>query len=602
MRQLFRWMLLIFLMTFLPFPCTGSIYPYLPIHIEDNHSGSFYWLARNLNRAEKYQLILFDRHSDSTAVFNSDFIRKTLNGHMGLGEDNAYFTSWRKKGIIQSFNWIEPLLPYPIRQVIWVPADRLVPNELLSKKEEISRNINAHVSVVPRASGDLSGIFTINDFAGRKEILSFDNPVIVSIDLDYFADMPANEAELKFAEMLDYVLRIKQLRAITVSISRSYLKSDEQADFLLYIALKHFTRIINSKIYFEPFASNGTDRSELAKSFYKKNARAPAYDLQKASSQMISLILQNPSRYIVSYDLKKWERLLDLWSRTHRQPELVLSSKDGIVPIHECNYFHDKDEFAISATMPFEKEKNYRITWKTVSAEEKSYNILGKNHGFAEKAPAFMVFKEISLNHLQDKITIHSDQLNSRFDAQTGFGTIRLFAEILFNNERYRTKMVCISKFANTGYTGRLTEIFNLPYVLGSGFLNVDGLYGADAHYGADCLNFIIYGRRRLGFPIPYLNENNLRQHLAKIADVLSFKNGIAYSDLGMVVLDAQTLQDGVLLHFNTHIAALYQDNEPMNILNDCDLVIHQLENKPEIIELRKLKQSQQPFMLMKFR
>jgi hypothetical protein len=575
--------------------------PILPVYIEGNHAGSFYWLARNLDWTQKYHLVLFDHHSDATALFNSDFIRETLNNRNGSKKDNVCFTSWKKEGIIQCFNWIEPLLPHPIHKVTWVPDGRLTSAELIAKKEDVIKNINEHISVAPRSSGDLSNIYTINDFATQKGILNFNDPVIVTIDLDYFVDTPNEEIEPQFADILDYVLHIKQLKAITVSISRPYLKSDEQADLLLSVALKYFSQVINSKIYFEPFISYGPDRSELAKAYYKKHLPVPSYDVRKASSRLISLILQNPSRYVVSDGQKRWKGILDLWLKNYKQPELVLSDKDGIVPIQPCNYFDYRDDFTISVNVPFEHSEDFGITWKAVSFMEKSYNILGKG-GFAENAPAFVVFKEISLNGLQNKCTIRSDQLNNLFDDRTGFGTIRLFAEIMRNGTYYRTKMICISKYVNTGYTGKLTEIFNLPYVLGSGFLNVDGLSGADAHYGADCLNFIIYGQRRLGSSIPYLNDNNLRQYLIKVDDVLYFKDGIAYNDRGKVVIDAQSIDDGLLLHFGTHIAALYQDNEPRNILNDDDLVIHQLENKPEIIELKKLKQSKSPFMLMKFR
>ena len=135
-----------------------------------------------------------------------------------------------------------------------------------------------------------------------------------------------------------------------------------------------------------------------------------------------------------------------------------------------------------------------------------------------------------------------------------------------------------------------------------SGIININGLSGADAHYGADCLNFIIYGRRRLGFTIPYLNDNNLRQYLTKVDDVLYFKDGIAYNNRGKVKIDAQSIKDGLLLHFGTHIATLYEANEPLDILNDDDLVIHQLENKPEIIKIKDLRQTKQPFLLMKFK
>jgi hypothetical protein len=37
-----------------------------PIYIEDNHAGSFYWLAENLDLEEPVTLLHFDAHSDAS--------------------------------------------------------------------------------------------------------------------------------------------------------------------------------------------------------------------------------------------------------------------------------------------------------------------------------------------------------------------------------------------------------------------------------------------------------------------------------------------------------------------------------------------------------
>jgi len=50
----------------------------LPIYIEDNHAGTFYWLAQNIDLDQSYTLILFDAHSDASGIFDSDKIRYAL--------------------------------------------------------------------------------------------------------------------------------------------------------------------------------------------------------------------------------------------------------------------------------------------------------------------------------------------------------------------------------------------------------------------------------------------------------------------------------------------------------------------------------------------
>ena len=47
----------------------------LPIYIEDNHAGTFYWLAQNIDLDQSYTLVLFDAHSDASGIFDSDKIR-----------------------------------------------------------------------------------------------------------------------------------------------------------------------------------------------------------------------------------------------------------------------------------------------------------------------------------------------------------------------------------------------------------------------------------------------------------------------------------------------------------------------------------------------
>src|ERR1043166_3864290 len=51
---------------------------HLPIYIEDNHAGTFYWLAENIDLDQSYTLILFDAHSDASGIFDSDKIRDSL--------------------------------------------------------------------------------------------------------------------------------------------------------------------------------------------------------------------------------------------------------------------------------------------------------------------------------------------------------------------------------------------------------------------------------------------------------------------------------------------------------------------------------------------
>src|SRR5262249_27724707 len=91
----------------------------LPIYIEDNHAGMFYWLAQNIDFDQPYTLLLFDAHSDASGIFDSDKIRYALRNVASTQDRQKLLNRWRGKGAVQCFNWIEPLMPAPIEKVIW---------------------------------------------------------------------------------------------------------------------------------------------------------------------------------------------------------------------------------------------------------------------------------------------------------------------------------------------------------------------------------------------------------------------------------------------------------------------------------------------------
>src|SRR5205085_4357146 len=56
-----RWMGVVLFVTASRWAAAGPIA--LPIYMEDNHAGSFYWLARQLDLDEEYTLVHFDAHT-----------------------------------------------------------------------------------------------------------------------------------------------------------------------------------------------------------------------------------------------------------------------------------------------------------------------------------------------------------------------------------------------------------------------------------------------------------------------------------------------------------------------------------------------------------
>ena len=68
----------------------------LPIYIEDNHAGTFYWLAQNIDRDQRYTLVLFDAHSDASGIFDSDKLRDAVRNVASTHDRQKLLDRWRE--------------------------------------------------------------------------------------------------------------------------------------------------------------------------------------------------------------------------------------------------------------------------------------------------------------------------------------------------------------------------------------------------------------------------------------------------------------------------------------------------------------------------
>ena len=209
----------------------------LPIYIEDNHAGTFYWLTQNIDLDQPYTLILFDAHSDASGIFDSDKIRNALRNVASNEARQELLDRWRSKGAVQCFNWIEPLMPAPIEKVIWVPAEKLSASQIREHQQNATALLDGHLEAAPRKSGSLQDAYVVSDFEHLEKQLDPKQQLIVTIDLDYFAGLAAPEQEQAFARIWNFVIERPNLCAITFAISRPYLNSEHDADRLLKLAL-----------------------------------------------------------------------------------------------------------------------------------------------------------------------------------------------------------------------------------------------------------------------------------------------------------------------------------------------------------------------------
>jgi len=248
----------------------------LPIYIEDNHAGTFYWLAQKLDLDQPCTLILFDAHSDASGIFDSDNIRNALRNVASSRDRQALLAHWRSNGTVQCFNWIEPLMPAPIARVIWVPAGEFSTSEVDKRKQEATALLDGHLEAAPRKSGSLRESYVVSDFHNLDKHINPNQPLVVTIDLDYFAGLSATEQEIAFARIWNFVIERPNLRAITFAISRPYLKDEDEAYRLLELTLTAVISLPTAQVEFEPFQTVANDHSNLAKELMINGVRSRA--------------------------------------------------------------------------------------------------------------------------------------------------------------------------------------------------------------------------------------------------------------------------------------------------------------------------------------
>ncbi|MEP6810193.1 MAG: hypothetical protein ABI992_08105, partial [Chthoniobacterales bacterium] len=285
----------------------------LPVYLEDNHAGSFYWLAQHLDLEEPCTLLHFDAHSDASAIFDSDVIRARLRRVDSTAERARILADWRKQGAVQCFNWIEPLLPAPIADVIWIPREHLDPEAAKKLADNAADLLDSQLEAAPRAAGKFRPRLHVTGRDALDAAIPTGRAIVATIDLDYFADIPPNECAEAFERVWSSVTELRDLRAITIAISRPFLHSDEQADQLVQMALRAALSLPTATIQFEPFQMVANDQSTRAKELRKQGLDVPSFDLVKASPALRALLLRAGDRIAVLDESARYQQLLHDW-------------------------------------------------------------------------------------------------------------------------------------------------------------------------------------------------------------------------------------------------------------------------------------------------
>ena len=551
----------------------------LPIYIEDNHAGTFYWLAQDIDLDQSCTLILFDAHSDASGIFDSDKIRDALRTVASKQDRQALLDRWRSKGTVQCFNWIEPLMPAPIEKVIWVPAEKLSASQISERRQQATTLIDGHLEAAPRTSGSLQAAYVVSDFEHLEKEIDRTKQLIVTIDLDYFAGLAAAEREQVFARIWNFVIERPNLRAITFAISRPYLKSEPDADQLLKLALTSALSLPMAQIEFEPFLTVANDHSNLAKKLMVKGERPPAFDLAQVTQDLRARILSERERINVRQDSTRWRQLLRTWN--DEAPRLHLEVKNR-EPSTDDVWRVPADEPAdVQLAVEPWTAKPEKVEWFALTPKYFHCNVTDLSSdqvGFVANAAPRPMWNEIAIDCHDAVLPVRA--LDNLFDRQLHCGSLRLRARALVDGKVRETPVMELRRFIGNGFRATISEQFGLPYLFGSGELSAESNTGPEADLGADCANFVVYALRRQGRRIRWSDPKRLRDYLDVVAESVA---------PGAVKISAPDLQQGTIVHLGTHVAAVMEDRAPIGILDENDLVAHQLGGKPEVVTLRKL-------------
>ena len=531
----------------------------LPIYFEDNHAGTFHFLATSLDLTQPCTLVLVDAHSDSSRPGRMETLIEGIR-RVGTPEERENrIRTWRRNGTMQAFDWILPLMPRPVSKVIWV-------------RPNAPRTMKAREPLPPG--------FVIGKPGSFETKIPRDLPVAVSIDLDYFGGLPASKQSAEFLKLWTRILRIPRLCAISFAVSRPWLSDDAEASRLLFLALNGSLSLAHTSIRFEPFGIEGPDHSERAKTFYRKRRVPPRFDPESVSPELRSLLLANAPRLEVKLDPARWQDLLERWRSDHSDWHIAM---EGTEPCSDGIY---RPATEVNPTLRIEGGPPgliHHVNWVQWTPKAWSYNVLPEllsGKAFAGVAPPVMDYQATLLART-DSLSLPAEVWMPALPGQGKFGVLRLSAHIGTEGGPAHTARIEIRRAEGIGFHAGLSEQFGLPYVFGAGYLRKGQWRGPDTGVGNDCANFLVYAWRRSGLRMPWCNPTQLKRHLTVVADRVQVMDRIA--------IPKDEAARGLAIHMGSHVAAFWEDREPFGTLGPEDLVVHHLGAAPEVIPLRDL-------------
>ncbi|MBS0658109.1 MAG: CapA family protein [Verrucomicrobia bacterium] len=469
-------------------------------------------------------------------------------------------------------------MPSPFAQVVWVPGERLTRGSQLHRQKIARELLDTHEEAFPRSAGRVGERYRVESFERLRAAWRDDGtPLVVSVDLDYFAAVSDAALPAAFEQLWDWIGQRPALVAVTFALSRPWLRDDAQAHRLAELALRGALSLPTAAVQFEPFRDAGPDRSMRARELRAAGQSIPRWDLDAAPESLRGRLLAARHRLRVTHEVARWEELLARWQQAAAPPVPSVRdgrpSVDGIwrVPVAESAVL------CIDPPLPAGVE----IEWLALTPQHPRVNLLARDAnwtGFAAGAAPRPRWHERRVGTGRD---LPLAEVREVFDPASGCGSGRFVARVrLPNGVQRESEPIEVRRFSGERLHAALTEQFALPYLLGGSALRVDGRSGPECGLGADCGNFVVAALRATGRLVPWSDPKQLREHLRMVGRA---------QRAGAVRFTAAQLRAGLIVHLGSHVAAVLEDRPPLGVLDASDLLAHQLEGPAAMLTLGAL-------------
>ena len=543
----------------------------LPVLLADNHAETAGWITRNFDLDEPHLLVLVDAHSDASAVERSEEMREAMRRVPSEEERAERVENWRMTGRLQAFNWIEPLMPRPLDKVVWMAAPSLESGEFALKTREAAESLDGRLEVEPRSSGLFANRWETRDLSGFHRWQPGNRKIILAIDLDWFAGMEPAARDLHFAAIWERAMDWPGLAGVAFSVSRPWLTDDSEADALVSLAIDAVRHTRGALLELDASVDDRPDNSLKA-----ADTEVTRWDFAKASPVVRMKLHALGKRLTITDRKRDWD--VSEWGGAAR----IIPAEGEIDCDHVWRY-PSGQEPVLRVDVP--ADSTGRTRWHLLKAARDAYDLLpetGLGKAFSESPARWIYEKPRHMGETRDF------QLNPTTWLRESGGRFLIGAECETPRGWIPVPAIEIRVRTADGFRGSLSECGGMPYVFGIAGIREMELDGVETGWGSDCANLLVSAWRRNGIGLPWGDPGILRDRLELIA-----------GDVGLadaVKITPGQVDRGIAIDFGKHVAALWQDREPIGVLGGNDLVMHHLGGRPGIVALETLAASRPVF------